>query len=698
MPAAAVVVILAFFNRATADPWADAVVDASPDYTASGLYDDPAAVIGSPTVTFYDPFAAGQFITSLAVGAFNLTEPGGQPVIATVNEGQFIKVRFDEPIEDDPLNPFGIDLLVFGNAFFAAGAGVTPDTDMEALHLASPTGVFTEPVTVAVSASGIGDPADDPGQWHVFENGPSADGLFPTNAFRWDRDSGTWGDRLDFTKPVDPTLHAADFNGRSVADAIDRYGRSGGGAGFDLSGSGFESIQYVYVTGAGGEVDAFADVSPDLSWQQYHGTAEHAGVWNGEVRTKATINAWSAGADLKRSSQPAVSHDGTTVFVLGDGAIHAFDTADGQPLWSAPVHDGAAFFSVSSPVHDRGYVYFGGGLGGEATVYKINAANGSTDSSDGGWTRALDPADAIVNASVTVAQGAVYIHTDGGFAPAGSSLYALSTLDGSDRWIADDGGSGGAAVAFDAGRNLVYDFVFTDGEHKVRAYDAATGVPSWTSDSATLSTPFAFGIAYASDRILFPDFSFSEETESLLYALDAAGDGARAWSAPTPGGGDACTTIDPEGNSYTMADFAGPGRTRAYDPNGNVLWTFDAAGGWQGSAAWADDLIFVGDQMANDLYLLDDATGTVFRHLTGSGPVAFGEDRFFTIGVDGVLYAYALKPLGDLDEDGDVDLDDFALFADCAMGESTECAAADADADDDVDLHDFGAFQTVFGK
>ncbi len=693
----AIVVAIAACPGVSADPWADAVVGASADYTASGLYDDPAALLGSPTQTFFDPFAGAQFVTSPVVGVFNLDDPGGDNVITTINAGQFIKLRFDEPVADDPLNPFGVDMLVFGNAFFSAGGGVGAGSDMEALHLSNPTGVFSEPVTVAVSSTGIGDPVSHPDEWYAFNAGPFADAMFPTGAFRWDRDAGDWGDPLDFTKPVDPALAVDDFHGVSVADAIDLYERSGGGTGFDLAESGFDSIQYVYLTGTGGEVDAVTDVSPDISWQQFHGTAQHAGVWVGEIRRKATVAAWSAGSDLKRSTQPAVSHGGTSVFVLGDAAIHAFDTASGAPLWSSPVYDGAAFLSASSPVYDGGYVYFGGGLGGEATVYKINAANGSTDEGDGGWVRALAPEDVIVNTSVTVAGETVYIHTDGAFAPTGSRLYALAAGDGSDRWVADDGGSGSAAVAFDVQRNLIYDFVFVDSGHTLRAYDASTGAESWTGAFRTDSTPFAFGIAYAGDRILFPDFSFSEETDSLQYSVDAGSGGGVTWSTQTPGGGDACTTVDPQGNSYTIAGFAGPGRTRAYDADGNTLWTFDAGGGWQGSAAWADDVVFVGDQVMNDLYLLDDATGSVLRRLVGSGPVAFGEDRFFSVGVDGVLYAHALRPLCDIDEDGDVDLDDYALFEACRVTFSDQCALADADADGDIDLRDFAMFQVVVG-
>ena len=54
------------------------------------------------------------------------------------------------------------------------------------------------------------------------------------------------------------------FAGGTAADAIDLYGCSGGGTGYDLDHTGFASISYVYLSSEGGEVDALADVFPSL--------------------------------------------------------------------------------------------------------------------------------------------------------------------------------------------------------------------------------------------------------------------------------------------------------------------------------------------------------------------------------------------------------------------------------------------------
>jgi len=54
---------------------------------------------------------------------------------------------------------------------------------------------------------------------------------------------------------------------------------------------------------------------------------------------------------------------------------------------------------------------------------------------------------------------------------------------------------------------------------------------------------------------------------------------------------------------------------------------------------------------------------------------------------------------GDLDGDGDIDFEDFAIFADdwgCLA--SPDCGAADIDGDGDVDLDDFEKFIKGWGK
>lgn len=244
------------------DPWADQVVAAHSAMSATGLYNDPRAVLGPPASRIYDPTIRAMRAVTLLSPAYYLDGPGGRPVVLTISRGQFVKVRFDEPVWDDPRNPFGLDLIVFGNSFFPGNDFARPDTDFAAYFLSGD--VFEEPIVVAVSPTGSGDPTTSPGEWYVYTTGPFPDGIFPTNAFLLNRSTGVSDAPADFMIPVNPALSPDDFAGLSAADAVDLYLCSGGGTGFDLAESGFPWIQYVYLTGTGGEVDALADVFPIL--------------------------------------------------------------------------------------------------------------------------------------------------------------------------------------------------------------------------------------------------------------------------------------------------------------------------------------------------------------------------------------------------------------------------------------------------
>ncbi len=64
--------------------------------------------------------------------------------------------------------------------------------------------------------------------------------------------------------------------------------------------------------------------------------------------------------------------------------------------------------------------------------------------------------------------------------------------------------------------------------------------------------------------------------------------------------------------------------------------------------------------------------------------------------------AYEYPAAGDLDADGDVDIDDFKVWVQCLTGPETSmvagCSRADMNGDSDVDLEDFGFFQAMFQR
>ena len=215
-------------------------------------YDSPEAVLGKPATQFYDSWSGATSRVKLVEPAYN-TDTEGNKLITTLNSGSYITVKFDHRVEDDVNNPFGLDFLVFGNAFYTGSGTVNDRTDMDNYTLTG--GGWFEQVTVSVSQDGE--------NWYTYSDGPYGDTSFATQAYEWDSETGTWTDNeMDFTKPVDPSLAAAlEAGGMTAAQAIAMYDGSGGGTGFDLAESNFDWIQYIRVEGNGGEIDAFSDVS-----------------------------------------------------------------------------------------------------------------------------------------------------------------------------------------------------------------------------------------------------------------------------------------------------------------------------------------------------------------------------------------------------------------------------------------------------
>lgn len=229
-----------------ADPWADRVVNYTP---GSGLptvfgsdppefFDQSEAALGSPSR------ASGGFVVSPYSSAYTPTD------IVALGEGGSLTVAFDEPVLDDPNNPFGIDLLIFGNAFFTL-SGSFPYSDDATI-----SGIVAEGGVIEVSADGVN---------YVTIPGIDPDGLYPTNGYADSTGffpSEPGGVLSDFTRPVDP---AYDPIGDTSAELYAAYNGSGGGAGIDLGAVGLASASFVKITNPVGsgftpEIDGFADV------------------------------------------------------------------------------------------------------------------------------------------------------------------------------------------------------------------------------------------------------------------------------------------------------------------------------------------------------------------------------------------------------------------------------------------------------
>lgn len=229
-------------SDAFAASYATQVVAYTPGSDVLAGFDDPGAALGEPSRNNGSSEFNGQVFDNGDVTPFNAPFLGEH--LVTVGLGGELIVAFDDPVLDDPLNPYGIDLLVFGNAFFAV-------TDF-----ANPTavGLFEEAGVISVSQDGIN-------WWDV--PGVSSDSLFPTLGFLDTPGPFDSGGTIptDFTRPVDPN---AEWDGLDFPSLVTLYDGSGGGSGVDLASVALPWIQYVRITGQNGstpEVDGFADVT-----------------------------------------------------------------------------------------------------------------------------------------------------------------------------------------------------------------------------------------------------------------------------------------------------------------------------------------------------------------------------------------------------------------------------------------------------
>lgn len=223
-------------------PWANEVLEFDPGVGGVPGYDFAPAILGEPS-----RFTGVGFFPSV-VSPFS--SPYMPDEIVSIGAGGWITVRFEQPIADHPDNPFGIDFLIFGNTAFIDGD--------------YPNGLA---VGLFSDDGGVVEVSADGRRWVALPG--LADGLFPTVGYL---DSGPFDEMpgtipSDFTRPVDPTLTLDDFLGLDTPAIVALYDGSGGGAGFDLAGTGLTSISFVRISvpkdsQVSVEIDALAAVTP----------------------------------------------------------------------------------------------------------------------------------------------------------------------------------------------------------------------------------------------------------------------------------------------------------------------------------------------------------------------------------------------------------------------------------------------------
>ncbi len=227
------------------DPYADIVVAYDPGTGAAAGYIDPLSALGSPERM------TGEGVFPGVVSVFN--SPWLTTEIVSIGAGGSLTLQFNTPISNDPLNPYGIDLIIFSNSFFT-------DDFFPAGQCGAPCLVSEEGGIIEVSPDGI--------NWAT-ATGVFADGLYPTQGYTDATPyQGTPGAVLtNFTRPIDPRLTAADFDGIDHTGILDLYYGSGGGVGVDIGALGLSAISFVRISNPVGamntpEIDAVADVAP----------------------------------------------------------------------------------------------------------------------------------------------------------------------------------------------------------------------------------------------------------------------------------------------------------------------------------------------------------------------------------------------------------------------------------------------------
>jgi hypothetical protein len=232
---------LALAAPAMASPYATSVLGYTAGTDAAAGYTDPTTALGAPEKVTGE---LGGWPSDVTM--FN--PPWGTDEIVSIGAGGWLEVGFDHMVMDDLNNPFGMDLLIFGNAFFTDSSypnGVAG-------------GIFAEPGVVEVS--------QDASTWYSVT--PTADNLFPTQGFT--DTSGPYAS--DGTNPsndllpVDPAL-AGTYVGKTYSQLLADYNGSAGGTGIDIAETGLPWIQYVRVSQPSTdtwstEIDAFSDVAP----------------------------------------------------------------------------------------------------------------------------------------------------------------------------------------------------------------------------------------------------------------------------------------------------------------------------------------------------------------------------------------------------------------------------------------------------
>jgi len=268
-------------------------------FSSGNWYNNPDSAIGRPTIDTTGDFTAAapwEAVTVVPVyGALRYYE------LVSVGLGGRLILKFNHRVQANKANPYGLDFIVFGNAFPIIGGSTNwyQTSNPSTFYINSGSG-NNEPGLVSVSQDGI--------VWYAFtndtaysgdpnylinsnaEDGPFADDFAPTLGRVYDLNNPDvnafagnlyWGRATNPTLPMDPNLYYDDYHNKTMAQICTfYYGESAGGRGFDIDkldlpadpNTGLKWIRYVRIdnpadSGHTPEIDAVADVSGCGDWK-----------------------------------------------------------------------------------------------------------------------------------------------------------------------------------------------------------------------------------------------------------------------------------------------------------------------------------------------------------------------------------------------------------------------------------------------
>lgn len=282
--------------EAPAPRCASSVVSYTTGTGTGAAYRNPLAALGPPT-----RFTG----VGLEPGPVTPFRPAFMPgEIVSVGRGGSLVVAFEQPVLDDARHPFGIDLIVYGNAFCA-------DAEYPS-GVASAT--FSEGGTIELSADGVA--------W-VTVGGAEADGGLPTLGYSDVEPYATKPGLVptDPARPVDPALAPSSLAGLAWDELVAAYGGAAGGTGIDLAPLGLASARFVRISVAADaafvpEVDAIVAVRAVPA----SGDLDGDGAVNG-LDLGILLGAWGACA-------------GCAADMNGDGTVDGLDLGAMLGAWS----------------------------------------------------------------------------------------------------------------------------------------------------------------------------------------------------------------------------------------------------------------------------------------------------------------------------------------------------------------------------